>query len=605
MTNSANIRSYTLGERECATLAELAVAMNKDQETAKAHLERGYIQKWLEEDLRNYDAKIALDQMLETGADYACFEFAVRYAPDHVPLLEGLYVSEEWLDKYIPDLLKDDYIVSFDELGMFVHLIDQYGLLTDERLFKNQARMSAIKQAWDREYKTAMRTRGEMLLYRSLFNAPGDSLNLHLFGNRAVELAFARDHAESSQASAAELDQALEMVVPKEKVDLFVELWVADDPAADVQTRYKVEDSLFFEEAMNRAWFAAMVQSDAQRSLGREAALRTAAKIAAYQHADTLRLAENSDVAEATNPFARMMQSASDSISRLDRKWQAALFALPVLVTTFFYDRWDQSLTWFLLTWLAISLTIGLSVFRPFPIKPKSAWLPVVGGFAIGWAIFAAFSRDIDNSTIVYELGFAAIAGVLGYFREPMFRLRAKQAKRKVEQSLKAADPNDTRRISIDALEQVFFPEKILAIPFAERTPQQRSFAAAVQGGFSDNTGISRYADARSPVAPNNPDGVSMNAAGFNFGGGNTTFDVVDGVSMDKDGNWNMRVVDGVTLHSDGKHTTSMGGIDVRSDGQISSEVGGFRFSFGGKDDKKKDEWDWGTGEKKQKGWFD
>ena len=67
-----------------------------------------------------------------------------------------------------------------------------------------------------------------------------------------------------------------------------------------------------------------------------------------------------------------------------------------------------------------------------------------------------------------------------------------------------------------------------------------------------------------------------------------------------------MRVVDGVTLYSDGTHTTRlMDGVDVRSDGQVSTEVAGFRFSSGGKKKEKKDEWDWGTGEKKEKGWFD
>ena len=67
-----------------------------------------------------------------------------------------------------------------------------------------------------------------------------------------------------------------------------------------------------------------------------------------------------------------------------------------------------------------------------------------------------------------------------------------------------------------------------------------------------------------------------------------------------------LEVHDGFTLHSDGKMTTNVTrGIDVRTDGQISADIGGARFSFGGDKRKTDNEWDWGTGQKKEKGWFD
>ena len=135
-------------------------------------------------------------------------------------------------------------------------------------------------------------------------------------------------------------------------------------------------------------------------------------------------------------------------------------------------------------------------------------------------------------------------------------------------------------------------------------TPAEQRFVSRTRHGLHDDTGLARHADIRSPVSPNNPDGVSMNAAGFNLGpDGTATFEVMDGVSMDSDGNWNMRVVDGVTMHSDGEWTTRMmDGVEVRSDGQVSQEFMGWRISSGGKDEDDK-----GRGlfePKKETGWF-
>ena len=70
------IRPYKLGEHECANLADLAAAMAENNETAAEHIERGYIQKWLEDELREYDARIALDKLLEENdPERAFFEF--------------------------------------------------------------------------------------------------------------------------------------------------------------------------------------------------------------------------------------------------------------------------------------------------------------------------------------------------------------------------------------------------------------------------------------------------------------------------------------------------------------------------------------------------
>lgn len=136
MSNQTSDRSYNLGEIGCEDLAQLAAAMVENPELAHEHLSRGYIQKWLEEDLRNYDAKIALDKLLEGPADFALWEFAARYAPDWEPKLYALPATKEFFDNWFPQLLKEDRISSFDDLHDFVHRLDLFGALLDERVTK-------------------------------------------------------------------------------------------------------------------------------------------------------------------------------------------------------------------------------------------------------------------------------------------------------------------------------------------------------------------------------------------------------------------------------------------------------------------------------------
>lgn len=604
MSDVPKVRPYKLGERECATLAELASAMNEDPEGAQEHLSRGYIQKWLEDDLREYDARIALDQLLQKGVAYAIFEFLLRYAPEDTPRIEGLPVSEKWLGEYLPQLLKDDRIASFTGIHLLAHRLRRWNLLTDKRVTRGSERLAKIDEIWRRETAIAAKARGEMLLYQGLYNAQGEALEQELWDNRAVELAFARAHAGSSEQSPGDLESALDAVASPEQTELLIELWVNYETSKPFETRYKVEDGLYFKEAMKRAWFANMMNSDAERTPGREAALRRAAKLAFEQEMDRQNLEEARQQEQTDAPPEGKF--IGGWLSTLDRRVQAAIFAIPVFVTTFYFHEWDSGGGWVFATYLAIGLTIGLAPFRALPIKPKYWWAEGLAGYSIGMVLVTAYAMEFTYATFEPQLVFAALAGLAGYFRNPMLVYRKKQLGKSEERAREAQNPNDARRISIDALETMFFPERVFNMAYAEMSPGQQRFYHRAREGLPDDTGLSRYADRRSPVAPNHGDGSSVGFAGFNVASdGTNTVHVMDGVSMDGEGNWNLRVVDGVTLHSDGKTTTRVAdGLDIRSDGQVSAEIGGFRLSSGGKE-KKKDEWDWGTGEKKEKGWFD
>ncbi|WP_271078613.1 hypothetical protein [Aurantiacibacter sp. MUD61] len=610
------VAPYKMGEETYADLAALAAGMAENHELASEHLERGYIQKWIEEDLREYDARIALDKLLEENfTDLALFEFALRYAPDWTPVIEGFRVEAEFLDEYFPQLLKDDYVVSTNELVQFAARLYSWGVLTDERVSKGNAeRWAAIDAAWRREFHESMLTHGETLLYRSLWKAPGNSLEGFLMPDRYLELVMARAAADAPDHDPEEFETLKSMMASKEKLALLAELWASDDPVAHQSPRLKVEDGLYYNAAKERAWFVDMVESDAVRTPGREAELHTAAKIAARQqndveHAETMALAQSATAAGGdSNFFTRL----GEKVSELDPKIRAGLFAAMVFIPMIFYDSRGDGATWWLLTWAGLAATIGMGSMRPLPVKPTHKWIDVLGAGGIALVLFAYFEGDIQASSFVFEAILASAAGAAGFFWSQLGAFRANLLAREVKKTQSSADPNDTQRITPDALATVFFPERILDIPFAQRTPKQREFAAALQTGHSDTTGLARFADRRSPAAPNHGDGLSTNIGGFNVASdGTTTMQLMDGVSMDTKGNWNMRVVDGVTIHNDGKHTVSMGGFDVRSDGQISTSIGGVRVSSGGekKEEKKswldpKEETDW-FGNKTKKGWFD
>ena len=610
---SDTIRPYKLGERECASLADLAAAMAENNETAAEHFDRGYIQKWLEDEVREYDARITLDKLLEENApELAFFEFALRYAPEWTPTIDGFPVQSEFLDEYLPQLLKDDYVVCTPELARFAAKLYDWNVLTDERVSGGNPRWAVIDAAWRREYNDAALTHGEALLYRSLWSAPGDALEPYLMDDRNLELVMARAAAKSADHDPATFDKLKSKLATAEKLGLLAELWVAEDPAAHKTPRLKVEDGFYYEKAMKRAWFADMMQSDAVRTPGREAELRQLAKIASYQQSDGEKAAEEAEAESATTDKPGFLSRIDRKVSDLDPKLRAAGFALGLFIPLFFYERYTGSLLWGLLCWAVLAATIGAGIMRVLPIKPGKSWIDILGALFIGWAMISYFAMDLDRSAFLYEAALGAVAGAIGFFWPQLGSVRRKTREREAQNAQAAADPNDTKRISTDALAKLFFPELILQIPFSQRTPREKEFAAAVEYGNADRTGMNRFADPRSPVAPNHGGGMSVSAGGFNVASdGTATTQLMDGVSFDNKDNWNVRVADGVTVHSDGKHTVSMGGFDVRSDGQISTEIGGVRVSSKGKDEKASSNWlapkeetDW-FGNKKKKGWFD
>lgn len=625
MTNTASGRPYKFAGAECNSTAELAASLVANEDVAKEHINQGYVQKWLEEEARDYDAKLMLDKLLdEHEGSRALFEFAMASCPDWKPETMGVPLDEGTVRTYFRQLLHDDYVNSTAFSVRLAGRLYEWHLLTDERVFGRSAELAQIDEIWREELQRALTTRGEMLLYESLYSVPGFDLSNSLFANRDLEISFAEQALLSSDTPSREFLDATEYVSTSAHSEILSELVGTDECERNASSRYPVEEAFRYERACERKWFKDLIARQERRSLGTEAFLRTATFIAAEQ-ADALERVRDDAAEKVAAEPETLADKISGWIDKLDRKKQAALFAAPVFVLLLFYmssARYndDLSFSWLnLAAYVAVGLTIGLTPLRLFKIggqnsdslqKMKVPLLGLLAGMA-GFFLVLSFQRELYNSTVVYEALFAIAAGLAGYFREPMLAFRRKRMRATASKTAERGDKNNTARMNIRRLQVTFFPELVMKLPRNEWTWRDHEVAAAMRIGVEPNPATVQHADKRSPVAPNNSAGLSINSGGANYASDRATFEVMDGVSMDTDGNWNMRAMDGVTLHSDGKHTVSMGGIDVRSDGQMSTEIAGIRISSKGKDEKAKDNWfapkeetDW-FGNKKKKGWFD
>ena len=225
-------RPYIIQERECRTRAELAVALAEEPEAAAAHLEQGYAAKWLEEELHDYDAKIALTELLEQFDTLrAAFEFALRYAPDWTPSLRRIPLTYDAIGELCSQCLKDDRISTSPLLIMLTAEIYGWGLFTDERVTKGDTRLAAIDAAWRQEFEDFVRARGEMLLYRDFWQDHAGNLRNHLFGDRRSEMQSALAVAGEGEEAREYLERAADSMAHAAKVELLAEIFARDDPA--------------------------------------------------------------------------------------------------------------------------------------------------------------------------------------------------------------------------------------------------------------------------------------------------------------------------------------------------------------------------------------
>lgn len=575
---------YKIDEYECTTTEQLAEALVARWQLGVTHIEKGYIGKWLEEELKDYDARIFLDELLaQYPASVAAMFFSSKYLVDSEPCLQGLRLTADSIRDYLAQQTENGR--PSEEAIQLTYLMYRYGLLSDERVVKDDAHLPFVDKAWHREFQDYCRTRGEMLLYADIWKDPTGVIAADMYTDPAMELACAKA-SESGDDDSVPDHRAAEAG----KVILLAELLDSDDLTDQFQSPIKVEDHPDFTSAMGRAWFADMV-SRQPRSGGREVFLRHAADLASNQEA----AGSLHRMADETNGEALPAKtSIASMISKLDRRLQAGLFGLLMFISLLYVNSGmrDPSLVAILFCGFAFIATVGWVPFRMVRFGPGGKALCFSVSALVYLVGFAFYEEGRLFESIWGALLITGVAALAGWWREPMLAIRAKRDGKKRQEAYIKKYPNTAARISLERLGIILMPEQLAHIPREKWTLDDHRRMAALRVGQADPI-FPTVTARRSEVAANHGDGASVSIAGVNLASdGTTTFEIMDGVSIDNKGGFNTRVLDGVTLHSDGKTTTEiLEGVSLRSDGQVTTDFLGTKLSFGGKEKKKKPYW--------------
>ena len=587
------IRPYKINDAECYSAKELAAAIRADGKQAAKHLTAGYIGKWLEEELRDYDAKIAHDKFVEAYLEPAAVVYLAQFLdPETPPQLPRIgEINRENLLRLLEESRNPGTGEYSDFACSVALLLFSQGLIRSEVVLKHASELEGLADAWQGALDDYLMARGEMLFQADIWNDPAGKLAEFLEDDRQIELAYAELFDRKTV-----VDDAYQMMLFNGTAATLFDLLKAGPPYAGAEPAFKLADHPMFEAAIQRRWYADL-NSTGTSSIGRQAFLRDIVHIPS--HETVLKgIFEKLDPADGIE---------KNWFERLSQPVKAGLMGGPLFLMAWFIT--ERSDTWtFLLIPLALVAVIFAVISSAVKLETKAAIWVVLGSFVAALLFFVWCADAGIIGTFMGGIMFGAIGGGLGWACDPLIEKRNQKEVDAIKAKRMKGFIETGAKLTLDDLRRKFFPPSLEEIPMQNRTMDDYRRDTALRHGeaLPGDWSADAAAVRKSGVAPNHGPGMSYTIAGINVASdGTRTYEVVDGLSIDEDGGYNTRVVDGVTLHSDGKYTTRVTkGIDIRSDGQVSTEAGGFRFSFGGKD-KKKDEWDWGTGQKKEKGWFD
>lgn len=583
------VRPYKFGSTNCTTLAELARALRDSWDQGRDHLAGGYVGKWLEDELRDYDAKIALDALLQSdlGADHALFVFAATHDPDNPPVYKGIEISYDSLRTLANDVNPE----GLDKRRFLLDLFRDRILGAAAKLRRDN-RLADIERRWRDEVINYFIASAEFLSYDEIWNNEPGILQFNL-GPPEGEL-FVYDNFADGQRN----EQAVDLLATSVKERLFDYLF-ADD-SEDLPNDFRIENQTY-QDALKRAWFSAMDREDA-RSIGRDEFLKGISAVAAIEF-DSLNNRIEALEEERRSP------KVEDWPLKLEQKGSAAAYGGLMYLSYLSIGGDSQLMGMALIS--QIVLTFYIVTLNSTPKIGRSTSSIVGKSIGIYFLLILlvvpiAIILTIFDSAFVNTVTFGGAFAFLGWIREPILKIRLRKRIDQELATLRSSIAGSSERIrSRDYIASLLvLTSQGISRAEALATNRQNAGYGAAYTGSTQSAVIQKAQKSR--VAANHGDGVSFGALGMNYASdGTLTTEIMDGVSIDSKGGMNTRLFDGVTLHSDGKYTTEVTkGIEIRSDGQVTTEIAGFRFSSGGKE-KKKDEWDWGTGKKKEKGWFD
>ena len=584
---------YLLEDTRCTSRTELADAMARHWEGAHTHLARGYIGRWLEEDLKDYSAKIELDR-LGDKYEYVAVVLALfvqKYGSDKTAQLCGVDLTIDSLRDYFAHCRDPDGKPE-DRAYRIAGLIYECNLLSEAAVFPDQAAAQELAETWRREMEDYLRTLGEMLSYHDVWAEPVVSIRNVILKDPQDNMALAEafltntaipEHLHTDYYLPGHVEILASLLESENFGSPNLGPPVAELPQADI--------------AMREAWFAQMAENG-EDTLGRRTQLRLLHDFALGKHGERLLMGKLDEVKRAEASTGRTT-GIGVMLSKLEPKVQAGLFAAGVFAPGLMLVPDGMATGAAFALYIALILTIGLTPFRArkFGTGAKMA----IGFVVLSMAgVVFPYGSEWDGMPVSTLLVLTGLAAASGWYREKLLAARRAHEASAAEQSAgRPPSSNTTDRMSLSQVrgELVAQVDPRTGMGVSRSTPQASQLV--------DSPAVP------SAVAANHGDGRSVSFLGSNYASdGTRTTEITDGLSVDSKGGYNVRVADGLTLHSDGRRTVEItDGLRIRSDGQKSVDVLGQTVSWGGEEGKKswfdpKEETDW-FGNKKKKGWFD
>lgn len=585
-----NSPQYKFGGQICTNLVEVGQALANDWDLAIQHLERGYIDRWIEDDLKDYDLKIAIDnirQSCEGDRAMELFLIIKAFSPEGPYCYRGVVLEKE-------SLLAVAHSDSEEALAFICELYSKK-ILTWADTSSDEPFFSNLDATWRREVSAYFDKAKKFFRYEDLWKNHS-SLALDVLRQNPDQLDLLNSSDEDVYEQKA--SQITHTVKQLTLLHILIAVTYLEKSLSESGTEHSpsklsnvaptsfwTKDSpsdKFAEEheyAMQRAWFSDLFGKD-ERNLGSFILERLAVPNVAVFVKQRKNNIEN---------IEQRTKSVGDRLFGLPLKHTVLGFAglvLVLIVVGFFSDN-------ILIIGAAIAVP-SFVAFRPVPESLQHRADDRVGDYML--ALLAAFSALIivgittssdDTIPPILQLGILCGAGALAVL---MVYRRTTQFKK--IRSVHIRSMNDGLTGSARRLAPVEVLERI-----AEHlNPTKKSESGMVAGPRADSdyerASGPDYTQGKKSSSPmvSHGDGHSTTLAGYSIASdGTITTPLSDELSIDTQGRVNMKISDNLTLHSDGRYTTKMlEGLEVRSDGQISTDFLGFRVSSGGKDEKNK-----------------
>lgn len=584
--------TYKFRGQTCESLAQLGVALASDWDHALEHFERGYIDQWVEKDLKDYDLKIEIDKIRSENESQALQLFLLirRLSPEQPACYRGITIDKETLLSIAQN--------ESDQACQFFNELYSRKILTMSDVSPEEPFFSNLDSTWRREVEQYFSHSKKFFTYRDVWK-DHSALAARMLRENPSEMLI--------QLSEENYDSAVTLVNHSAKHQIFrpiieavlsLEESIGEgglESGAPLSNLANVAPRSFWTEeytpepfnadkdlAKCKSWVNDLTK-ESDESLGRFVLLRKVISPVADRVKGELKAIEEFE--KTTEPFGRKF---------LNVPLETAVIAAAVVMIALVLSGLVTSREW--VVWFGVAIVLLLA-FAPIPQELRSAPTDMVGkkllaiSGAGGLAFMLVAVAQEMNASFVEGLGMFAVSGFLAIL---LFWGRQKELRkirsRRIEQmnsALYGTSEKLPHKEVLERMDRVLNPNRGSSSDSVDQSTGHSNHLSNVppQTSTDDSSG-----SRKSGPSVSHGDGYSTTIAGYSIGSdGTITTPLSRNVSIDSKGGLNTRVTDNVTIHSDGKYTTKLwDGFEVRSDGQVSTDFLGIRVSRGGKSDSGK-----------------